>query len=98
MAIGQEYTNTNDTSSSMQTQEEQTSGNQTTGEASMGQEITMMEIKSPKKQMDDGIAPNDVVCKEGLDLLIKTSDGSAACVKSSSVETLIARGWGSTPA
>lgn len=98
MAIGQEDTNTNDTSSSMQTQEEQTSGNQTTGEASMGQETTMMEIKSPKKQMDDGVAPNDVVCKEGLDLLIKTSDGSAACVKSSSVETLIARGWGSTPA
>lgn len=98
MAIGQEDTNTNDTSSSMQTQEEQTSGNQTTGEASMGQETTMMEIKSPKKQMDDGVAPNDVVCKEGLDLLIKTSDGSAACVKSSSVETLIARGWGSMPA
>lgn len=82
IAIGQEDTYTNDTSSSDQTPEEQ----------------TMMEAKSPKKQMDDGVAPNDVVCKEGLELLIKTSDGSAACVKSSSIQVLIARGWGSTPA
>ena len=109
IAIGQEDTYTNDTSSSDQTPEEQTSENQTSGEESMSQnntmteesmtqEQTMMEAKSPKKQMDDGVAPNDVVCKEGLELLIKTSDGSAACVKSSSIQVLIARGWGSTPA
>ena len=108
IAIGQEDTYTNDTSSSDQTPEEQTSENQTSGEPmsqnntmteeSMTQEQTMMETKSPKKQMDDGVAPNDVVCKEGLELLIKTSDGSAACVKSSSIQVLIARGWGSTPA
>lgn len=104
IAIGQEDTYTNDTSSSDQTPEEQTSGeefmsqNNTMTEESMTQEQTMMEAKSPKKQMDDGVAPNDVVCKEGLELLIKTSDGSAACVKSSSIQVLIARGWGSTPA
>lgn len=60
--------------------------------------MTTTEVKSPKKQMNEGVEAGAVVCKEGLDLIIKTSTGSAACVKSSSVETLIARGWGSTPA
>lgn len=61
--------------------------------------MTMVdEVKSPKKQMNEGVEAGAVVCKEGLDLIIKTSTGSAACVKSSSVEILLARGWGSTPA
>lgn len=61
--------------------------------------LTMVdEVKSPKKQMNEGVEAGAVVCKEGLDLIIKTSTGFAACVKSSSVEILIARGWGSTPA
>lgn len=60
--------------------------------------MTTTQIKSPKKQMNEGVEAGAVVCNEGLELIIKTSTGSAACVKSSSVETLIARGWGSTPA
>ncbi len=61
--------------------------------------VTMVdEVKSPKKQMNEGVEAGAVVCKEGLDLIIKASTGSAACVKSSSVEILLARGWGSTPA
>ena len=61
--------------------------------------MTMVdEVKSPKKQMNEGVEAGAVVCKEGLDLIIKASTGSAACVKSSSVEILLARGWGSTPA
>ena len=73
---------------------------ETMTEETMEEETMMMttQVKSPKKQMNEGIEAGDVVCKEGLDLIIKTSTGSAACVKSSSVETLIARGWGSTPA
>jgi hypothetical protein len=41
-----------------------------------------------------GAALNDVVCKEGLQLMKKTSDGTAACVKPTSVDRLIQRGWG----
>ncbi len=57
--------------------------------------MTTTEVKSPKKQMAEGVEASSVVCNEGLDLIIKASTGSAACVKSSSIETLIARGWGS---
>lgn len=60
--------------------------------------MTTTQIKSPKKQMNEGVEAGAVVCNEGLELIIKMSTGSAACVKSSSVETLIARGWGSMPA
>jgi len=70
-------------------------------EETSGPEVMMTmvdEVKSPKKQMNEGVEAGAVVCKEGLDLIIKASTGSAACVKSSSVEILLARGWGSTPA
>ena len=50
-------------------------------------------VMSPKKQMDTGIAPENVVCKSGLALMIKSS-GSAACVKPSTAEKLTAAGWG----
>jgi len=52
-------------------------------------------IMSPKHQMMEGTALNEVVCKEGLELMKKTSDGTAACVKSTSVDRLVERGWGS---
>ena len=80
--------------------EEETTDEDLADDTMMMEEETMTttEVKSPKKQMNEGIEAGAVVCKEGLDLIIKTSTGSAACVKSSSVETLIARGWGSTPA
>ncbi|MEK6944817.1 MAG: hypothetical protein AABW55_05210, partial [Thermoproteota archaeon] len=75
-------------------------GAETMTEEEITEETMMMttQVKSPKKQMDEGVEAGAVVCKEGLDLIIKASTGSAACVKSSSVEILIARGWGSTPA
>ena len=37
-------------------------------------------IDSPKKQMNQGISAEDVLCKEGLELVIRTN-GNAACVK-----------------
>ncbi len=51
-------------------------------------------IMSPRHQMMEGTALNEVVCKEGLELMKKTSDGTAACVKSTSVDKLVERGWG----
>lgn len=38
------------------------------------------EVGSPKRQMDRGIALEDVLCREGLDLVIRTN-GNAACVR-----------------
>ncbi|EPA04914.1 hypothetical protein [Candidatus Nitrosarchaeum limnium] len=49
-------------------------------------------ILSPLKQIKDGVLSQDVVCKEGLELAFKFN-GQAACVKSTSVEKLITRGW-----
>ena len=49
-------------------------------------------ILSPLKQMKEGIVSKDVVCKEGLELAFKLN-GQAACVKATSIEKLITRGW-----
>ena len=48
---------------------------------------------SPRKQMQNGIAAKDVVCKSGLALMIRTS-GDAACVKPSTAEKLTTAGFG----
>ncbi len=48
---------------------------------------------SPRKQMANGIAAEDVICKSGLTLMIRNS-GSAACVKPSTAEKLANAGWG----
>lgn len=45
-------------------------------------------IDSPRKQMADGIAAEDVVCKNELQLMIR-SNGDAICAKLSSVEKWI---------
>ena len=49
-------------------------------------------IPSPLKQIKEGIVPENVVCKEGLGLVFKL-DGQPACVKTTSIEKLIAWGW-----
>ena len=60
----------------------------------MEDEMIEDEMMSPLKQMKSGVEPEDVVCDEGLVLMQKSSDGSAACVKESSSAKLVARGWG----
>lgn len=50
--------------------------------------------KSPRDQIRSGAAPTEVICMDGLELLLKTSDGSPACVKESTANKLIERGWG----
>jgi len=49
---------------------------------------------TPLKQVDVGIEPEDVVCASGMELLIKNSNGSPACVKPETAERLIQLGWG----
>ncbi len=50
---------------------------------------------SPRAQMNQGVDSAEVKCREGFELVMKNSTGSAACVKSQSVEKLIQRGWAS---
>lgn len=49
---------------------------------------------SPLQQVQAGISPQDVKCNENLVLIIKTEDGSPACVKQTTADALISRGWG----
>jgi len=48
---------------------------------------------SPLKQMNSGVNSENVICKAGLELIIKNSNGSAACVSPSTATALIERGW-----
>ncbi|MFQ5476416.1 MAG: hypothetical protein ACE5DT_05225 [Nitrosopumilus sp.] len=56
---------------------------------------TTLSKMSPKAQMKQGVDSADVQCRHGNTLVMKNSNGSAACVNSSSVEKLIQRGWAS---
>ncbi|HEX5457487.1 MAG TPA: hypothetical protein VFX64_03775 [Candidatus Nitrosotalea sp.] len=52
-----------------------------------------IEDMSPLQQFKSGIAFNDVKCKQGLHLVIKTKDNSPACVKLDTAYMLIKKGW-----
>ncbi|MDH5416676.1 MAG: dienelactone hydrolase family protein [Nitrosopumilus sp.] len=47
----------------------------------------------PVKQVKSGTEPAHVTCTEGLELVLKMSNGQPACIKPSSVAKLIERGW-----
>jgi len=51
-------------------------------------------IIAPLKQVASGIEPKDVECGEYLELVIKKSTGTPACVKSETAEKLVKLGWG----
>lgn len=50
-------------------------------------------IQSPLKQFKSGTRVQDIACKEGLQLVIKSKDKTPACVKPEHVNELIKRGW-----
>ncbi len=50
---------------------------------------------SPVEQMKIGFLARDIICKEGLELIFKSTDNSPACVKPATAEKLIERGWAS---
>ncbi len=52
---------------------------------------------APLQQTSSGVAPEDVICNQNLELIIKNSVGSPACVTESTAEKLVSRGWGSYP-
>ena len=48
---------------------------------------------SPLQQYEKGFDAQDIVCKQDLQLIIKSEDGSPACVKPDTVQILVERGW-----
>ena len=50
-------------------------------------------LPSPLKQFKSGISAYDVKCNQGLILIIKSTDGSPACVKPDNVIQLVKIGW-----
>lgn len=53
----------------------------------------VMKHPSPRMQYTSGVVIEKILCNEGLELVMKKSDGSPACVKPSSVTPLLERGW-----
>ena len=53
----------------------------------------MKRAMPPAQQMKAGIAPLDVTCNEGLDLLFKSHNGKPICVKPFTASVLMERGW-----
>lgn len=52
-----------------------------------------IEAFSPLHQISLGINPQDVKCNEGLHLIFKATDYSPACVKPSTAQKLLVKGW-----
>lgn len=51
-------------------------------------------VTAPHKQIKSGIKAQDVQCGEYLELVLKKSTGTPACVKSETAEKLVKLGWG----
>ena len=47
----------------------------------------------PLKQITDGVLPENITCAEGLQIVLKHSNNLPACVKASSIDKLLERGW-----
>jgi len=50
-------------------------------------------VLSPFVQLNSGISPFDIQCKDSFELMVKPSKESAACVNTNSVMKLIERNW-----
>jgi len=50
-------------------------------------------ILPPKKQIKLGISLDEIICKNNFKLILKSSDNSPACVKPSTAQKLLERGW-----
>lgn len=61
------------------------------------QSLSPLSVLSPLKQIKSGVEAKNVICKEGLQLVIRSEDNSSACVKPDTVNILIKRGWGHLP-
>jgi hypothetical protein len=58
------------------------------------QSVNADDLLSPRKQMSSGIDAEDVECKLGFTLMIRSTNGAVACVKPSTSIQLSNVGWG----
>ena len=65
----------------------------TTNEDKMVNSEHAKNLESPRAQMIHGVSAQDVKCRDGFKLVIKTSDSSPACIKPTSVSKLMSWGW-----
>lgn len=57
--------------------------------------VNATDVLSPHKQMASGINAKNVECKSGFVLMVRSTNGSAACVKPTTSQKLSNVGWGS---
>lgn len=50
-------------------------------------------VLSPLAQLNSGVSPFDIQCKNGLELMVKPSEESVGCVNQNSVMKLVQRNW-----
>ena len=50
----------------------------------------------PLKQIENGVSPQAVTCTAGLQLVYKATNNNPSCVKPSSAQKLVERGWALT--
>ncbi|NHH97465.1 hypothetical protein DYY66_2131 [Candidatus Nitrosotalea sp. FS] len=68
-------------------------GNVRMGFYSMLNDTQSQTVSSPLEQLRFGIDSHNVVCKQNLQLVMKSEDGSPACIRSDTVSKLVERGW-----
>ena len=56
--------------------------------------VNAVDVLSPRKQMESGIYAENIKCKSGFVLMVRSTNGSAACVKPSTSQKLSNVGWG----
>jgi len=56
--------------------------------------VNAVNVLSPHKQMVSGIDAENVECKSGFVLMVRSTNGSAACVKPTTSQKLSNVGWG----
>jgi hypothetical protein len=56
-------------------------------------DYSIYSLYPPKLQIKNGVIPEDVLCKYGLNLVFKTTDYSPVCVKTDTIKKLINREW-----
>jgi YVTN family beta-propeller protein len=84
---------TNLESGSFEGTEQESRGTADMGDQMMKDQMMEKEVLPPLKQIKSGIAASEIVCKEGLDLIFKASNGNPACVSPTSATKLVAMGW-----
>ncbi|MGQ0771857.1 MAG: collagenase [Nitrososphaerota archaeon] len=64
---------------------------------SLSIDVAFSEISSPKEQLRNGVLPNEIICKEGLTLMIRITNDSPICVKPHTADKLVQNDFATMP-